>query len=146
MHGEVASVGRDHGAQRTLDVESGQPAALRSHQQHRLDHARQTGLSDLRSQPAGLLFEIGVAVDRDNGQHRALLGAGGGEAAPCHEEFAGNQSGDRDTNHPSHRLANRLPQITTADNQERHGNSLANDQAIFIPGVACGTNTGLPAP
>lgn len=118
MDSEVAAVSRDHCTQRPLDVEPGQPTALRGNQQHRFEHPRQAGLADLRSQPAGLLFEIGVAVGRDDGQHRPLVAAGGGEAALCQEEVPGNESCDREANRLDCRSSYHLPQTTTADSQE----------------------------
>ena len=124
MHGDVVAIGRQHRAQRPLRIEPGQTAALRGHEEHRFEHGRQARLADLRPEPAELLFEVGVAVAGDDGQNRPLVGVG------RRREAAHAQGGGRGT--CGYRSSHRLMQTTTAGRQERHENSLVNDQVGLV--------------
>ena len=62
----------EHNSQWSFDVQPGEPLALCPQQEHRFNHASQTGIVDLIAQPGNLFFEIAIAVAGRNRQYLPL--------------------------------------------------------------------------
>ena len=85
---------RDHHADWPLDVEPGQPLALRGQQDERLREAGQRGVAHLLADPRELLAEIGVAVGSNDRDHFGLVGRMSDRAKG--DQAGGDQAGGDD--------------------------------------------------
>lgn len=85
--GQRAAFGRDHDSDGSLHVEAGEALALRGQEDERLGEAGKRGVAHLLAHPCQLAAEIGVGIDRHDGDHLGLVGgtdggrAGDGEHA-----------------------------------------------------------------